>query len=123
MVDKVEMTTEEVNPSLEEQSQQQDENSQSTQEAQITETSSERPGWLPEKFANAEELAKAYGELEKKFSGKPEETAKTEDLNIKETKPEENKAGELDKFYNEFHEKGELSENSYSELSNLGLSK
>jgi len=123
MVDKVEMTTEEVNTSLEEQAQQQDANSQSTQEAQITETSSERPEWLPEKFSNAEELAKAYGELEKRFSGKPEETAKTEDLNIKEATPEENKAGELDKFYNEFHEKGELSENSYSELSNLGLSK
>ena len=27
-----------------------------------------RPEWLPEKFKNAEELAKAYGELEKKQS-------------------------------------------------------
>ena len=27
-----------------------------------------RPNWLPEKFKSAEELAKAYGELEKKMS-------------------------------------------------------
>ena len=27
-----------------------------------------RPNWLPEKFASAEDLAKAYGELEKKMS-------------------------------------------------------
>ena len=125
MVDKVEISTEENNPSLEEQSQQQD-NSQSTPEAQTEntqETSSERPGWLPEKFANAEELAKAYGELEKKFSGKPEEQAKAEDLNIKEPEATENKEGQLDKFYEEFANKGELSENSYSELANIGLSK
>ena len=123
MVDKVEISTEENNPSLEEQSQQQEANSQSTPEAQTTETSSERPGWLPEKFANAEELAKAYGELEKKFSSKPEEPAKAEDLNIKQEEPAENKAGQLDKFYEEYAEKGELSENSYTELSNIGLTR
>ena len=123
MVDKVQISTEENNPSLEEQSQQQDANSQSTSEAQTTETSSERPGWLPEKFSNAEELAKAYGELEKKFSSKPEEPAKAEDLNIKENETTENKAGQLDKFYDEYAEKGELSDNSYTELANIGLSK
>lgn len=123
MVDKVQISTEENNPSLEEQSQQQEANSQSTPEAQTTETSSERPEWLPEKFSNAEELAKAYGALEKKFSSKPEEPAKAEDLNIKEEEPVENKAGQLDKFYEEYAEKGELSENSYSELGNMGLSK
>ena len=32
-----------------------------------------RPNWLPEKFASAEELAKAYGELEKKMSSPKEE--------------------------------------------------
>lgn len=31
-------------------------------------SSEERPEWLPEKFKNAEDLAKAYGELEKKLS-------------------------------------------------------
>ena len=72
MVDKVEMSTEENNPSLEQQAEQQETNSQSTPQAQTTETSSERPEWLPEKFGNAEELAKAYGELEKKFASNPE---------------------------------------------------
>jgi len=123
MVDKVEMSTEENNPSLEQQAEQQETNSQSTQEAQTTETSSERPEWLPEKFGNAEELAKAYGELEKKFSSNPEKPAKAEDLNIKEDKPEETQSGQLDKFYAEFADKGELSENSYTELSKIGLSK
>jgi len=120
MVETVTVNTEDNNPSLEEQSQQQDANSQSTSEAQTTETSSERPGWLPEKFANAEELAKAYGELEKRMSSKPQEPAKTEDLNIKQT---ETKSGQLDKFYNEYAEKGELSENSYTELANIGLTR
>ena len=115
--------TEENNPSLEEQSQQQDANSQSTSEAQTTETSSERPGWLPEKFANAEELAKAYGELEKRMSSKPQEPTKAEDLNIKTNEVAENKSGQLDKFYNEYADKGELSENSYTELANIGLSR
>jgi len=36
-----------------------------------TQTTEERPEWLPEKFKNAEDLAKAYGELEKQFSTKP----------------------------------------------------
>ena len=69
MVDKVEITQDENNPSIEEQSKQQETNSQP--EASTQETSSEeRPSWLPEKFANAEELAKAYGALESKFSQK-----------------------------------------------------
>ena len=50
MVDKVEIAQGEENPSVEEQAQQQEQNSQSTPEAQPTETSSERPEWLPEKF-------------------------------------------------------------------------
>ena len=33
----------------------------------------QRPDWLPEKFKNAEELSKAYTELEKQFSGRQKE--------------------------------------------------
>jgi len=36
----------------------------------------DRPGWLPEKFKSPEDLAKAYGELEKKLSQKKPEPAK-----------------------------------------------
>ena len=116
MVDKVVITEEENNPSVEEQAKAQE---APAQEAPV-ETSNERPEWLPEKFANAEELAKAYGALEKKMSSKPEEPVKEADLKISEV---DNKAGQLDKFYDEYAEKGELSETSYSELQNIGLSK
>ena len=33
----------------------------------------ERPTWLPEKFKTGEDLAKSYGELEKKFGSVPDE--------------------------------------------------
>ena len=36
--------------------------------AQTTEQTEERPSWLPEKFNSAEDLAKAYGELEQQNS-------------------------------------------------------
>ena len=124
MVDKVQIVQEDNNPSLEEQSKQQDE--ASTQEAQTTETSNERPSWLPEKFSNAEELAKAYGALENKLSERAEdksfENEKTE-TKIQEPKEVENKSGQLDKFYQEYADKGELSNTSYDELANIGLTK
>ena len=119
MVDKVEITQEENNPSIEEQAQAQE---APAQEAPV-ETSNERPGWLPEKFANAEELAKAYGELEKRMSSKPEEPVKEADLKIEEPKETEDKSGALDKYYTEYAEKGELSATSYSELDKIGLNK
>ena len=64
-------------------------------------TSEDRPEWLPEKFQNAEELAKA----------------------AEETKAEEAPQQGLDKYYEEYAEKGELAETSYSELAKLGLDK
>jgi len=127
MVDRVEIVQEENNPSLEEQSKQQDENS--TPEAQTTETSNEaneRPSWLPEKFANAEELAKAYNSLETKLSQKPEDKPvdnEKADMKIQEPQEAENKASQLDKFYEEYADKGELSTASYDELANLGITK
>ena len=39
-----------------------------------------RPNWLPEKFKSAEELAKAYGELEKKMSAPQQEEQPTESV-------------------------------------------
>ena len=80
-------------------------------------TSSEdevRPNWLPEKFKNAEELSKAYTELEKQYSGRKEET-KPEEI------AQEVQDKSLDKFYDEYAETGELTENSYTELAKQGL--
>jgi len=80
----------------------------------ITYENEKRPEWLPEKFKNAEELSKAYTELEKQYSGRKEET-KPEDI------AQEVQDKSLDKFYNEYAETGELSENSYTELAKQGL--
>ena len=76
----------------------------------------QRPEWLPEKFKNAEELAKAYNSLEKEYSSRQEETKP------EEVKQEVQQRG-LEKFYDEYAETGELSENSYSELAKQGLDK
>ena len=80
-------------------------------------TTEERPEWLPEKFKNAEELAKAYTGLEKEFSSRPKEEAKpTEEVQEVQDKG-------LDKYYSEFAETGELAEKSYNELAKQGLDK
>jgi len=36
----------------------------------VTDTNTDRPNWLPEKFKSAEDFAKSYGELEKKIQEK-----------------------------------------------------
>ena len=88
-----------------------------SEDLQTTSKDEVRPDWLPEKFKSAEELSKAYNELEKQFSGRQKE----------ETKPteakEEVKQNSLDKYYNEFAETGELTDNSYTELAKQGLDK
>lgn len=79
----------------------------------------ERPEWLPEKFASPEDLAKSYAELEKKLSApKDNQTGAAE-----ETKPEEPPKSEpqnFDKFSTEFAEKGQLTDESFSELEKMG---
>ena len=121
MVDKVEINQEPTNsPTLEEQAKQQEEKSQP--EAQTQETSSEeRPSWLPDKFSNAEELAKAYGALETKLSQRGEVKEEKTEMKIQEPKEPENKPGALDKYYDEYSKEGKLTETSYGELAKLGL--
>jgi len=77
-----------------------------------------RPNWLPEKFKSAEELAKAYSELEKKMSA-PQEEQTSEPVDEAVEQPQDMQ--QLDKYYDEFIEKNELSEKSYEELDALGL--
>jgi len=89
-------------------------------------SSEDRPEWLPEKFKNAEELAKAYGTLEKEFSSRTKEEAEPKDPSIMELRKnaEEAEATQgLDKFYTEFADNGELSEKSYADLAKQGLDK
>ena len=87
------------------------------EEAPISE--SVRPDWLPEKFKDAEELAKAYGELEKQFSSRTQEEVKPEP-----TQKVSEQGMVLDTYYDEFAKDGSLSEKSYQALEKThGLSK
>lgn len=92
-----------------------------SQPKSITESTEQKPEWLPEKFKSAEELAKAYSELEKKFSsnnkGAKQETPKNKSEEVKA------EGFTLDKYNQEYVETGALSDNSYAELAKLGLDK
>ena len=77
-----------------------------------------RPDWLPEKFKSAEDMAKAYSELEKKQS-----TETTDEPNMQQMRADAEASQGMDKFYSEYQDKGELSQNSYDELSKMGLDK
>ena len=127
MVDKVEIKNVEENPTIEEQDKAQQE-AQKAPSEKPSETSETRPEWLPEKFADAQELAKAYGELEKKQSQPKEETKEsevstTEQLKINKEKVEEATGLGLDNYYSEYEKNGSLSEKSYKNLADKGLDK
>ena len=87
------------------------------QEDLQTSSEDQRPNWLPEKFKSAEELAKAYNNLEKEYSSRQTQETKPE-----EVKQEVQQRG-LEKFYNEFAETGALTDKSYDELAKQGLDK
>lgn len=96
----------------------------------------DRPEWLPEKFKSAEDLAKAYSELEKKLGSKQpldapvEEEAKTE-ADDGEEAPVEDQAREavenaglnFDEMSNRYWESGELPEADYKALEKAGIPK
>ena len=115
------------NVSLEEQAKQQTVNATSENDANVEVRSNDntnkstdevRPEWLPEKFGNAEELAKAYSELEKKFSTGDKKEQQPE---VKEETNQTNNS--LEPYYKEFADAGTLSEKSYADLAKMGLDK
>ena len=129
--ERIEIIPDETNISLEEQAKQQTVNATSQDDTKVEvstndntdkSTDETRPEWLPEKFGNAEELAKAYSELEKKLS-----SDKPNDPSIMEARKqaEENQQTQntLEPFYKEFSEAGTLSEKSYTDLAKMGLDK
>lgn len=90
----------------------------------------DRPQWLPEKFKSPEDMAKAYGALEKKLGAPREEAPKAD---TQTTVTEENKAPEqpseavqtaweskFSDFSKEYSEKGQLSDNSFKKLTDMG---
>jgi len=87
----------------------------------------ERPEWLPEKFKSAEDMAQAYAELEKRMGQGTKEVEETE-------QPEEEQSDDDNKQeagnYNEavveaskefFENDGQLSEDTYKKLEQIGL--
>ena len=93
-----------------------------------------RPEWLPEKFKSAEDMAKAYSELEKRMSSptkEPETTPEIGELLQKEVENveeeaktvEEPKSRDFSKYSEEWADKGELSEDSFKELAEMGIPK
>ncbi len=98
----------------------------------------ERPSWLSEKFETPEDLAKAYGELEKQFTQKAQ--AKTSEAKAQGTEPQkaDTDASETDDAVNEivesaglnmtdlsaeYEQSGQLSEDSYEKLAKAGISR
>ena len=90
-----------------------------TQEQPQEQPQSERPEWLPEKFNSPEDMAKAYGELEAKQSGKQTEESDTkQDLSIPELSEKD-----MNYYSQRFAENGQLDEDDYAGLEKLGVSK
>lgn len=84
----------------------------------------ERPEWLPEKFNSAEDLAKAYAELEKKQSAPREEKSEEapSDMSDQEARDMVENAGlDFNGFAQEFWSNGELSPESYDALADAGI--
>lgn len=90
-----------------------------------------RPAWLPEKFKSAEDLAKAYAELEKKASGAPATPPPAVPPKAGDPTPPapsgEPPAGVPKALFEtataEFVEKGELSPETYAGLEKSGIDK
>lgn len=83
----------------------------------------DRPEWLPPKFKNAQDLAKAYSELEKKLSTTKESADQQSEPNTADANNASNEQQGLDKFYEEYAQNGSLSDKSYKELAKQGLNK
>lgn len=77
---------------------------EATQQPQTEAPQTDRPGWLPEKFQSAEDLAKAYSELEKKIGGK----AAADFTN-------------LGQYTEEFNKNGDLSDESIKAIASMGI--
>lgn len=93
-------------------------------------TQGERPDWLPEKFKNAEQMAEAYGHLEKKLGGDkveegvepeaaPEQAPQAEASEVREAV--ENAGVDFDSLQAEYNEQGQLSEEAYGKLTDAGF--
>ena len=90
----------------------------------------ERPKWLPEKFESAEDLAKAYGELESKMGAGAEQEEQQVEEQEQEEKPEEseNEFTETQKLINDaskhyYENGGEIPDETYEALEKAGINR
>jgi hypothetical protein len=96
-------------------------------------TQEDRPEWLPEKFKNAEDMANAYSELEKKMGAGAEQEEQQEEgetTNEEEQQPDDtteedtNTNDVIVEASKEFFENdGVISEETYKNLAEVGLPK
>ena len=121
----VTMTTEEHNPSLEEQAVAMGLDPETGEPTDQPEGDSDRPEWLPEKFSSPEEMAKAYAQLEQKLGGaeQPSEASAEEYETMEEVANEQlSEAGlDFDAFSEEYRQNGELSDDAYQTLEDAGI--
>jgi hypothetical protein len=90
----------------------------------------QRPAWLPEKFADAEQLAKAYSELEKRLGSKEPPAPAPDAANPPRTEPTPEEALAVQRagldgnaLAEEFLSSGTVSEESYKRAEAIGLTK
>jgi hypothetical protein len=82
----------------------------------------QRPAWLPEKFKSAEDMAKAYSELETRLGGqKPKEGEQKPDGQQPQTPPAALSEESFTPFVEEFAKTGQLSEESFGKLQQMGI--
>ena len=81
-----------------------------------------KPTWLPDKFESPEDMAEAYAQLEQKLSSRDtqQETSPTTTTPPVSRRPI-NQDIDFEKYAREFAKQGVLSENSYKELSQRGM--
>ena len=104
---------------------------ETTNEAPVVEEKSNsevKPEWLPDKFQSAEEMAKAYGELENKLGQPNPETPEPikedtkSDMEIAD-KAVESAGLDMGTLQQEFDTTGTLAETSYEALAKAGIPK
>jgi hypothetical protein len=105
---------------------------QLAEEAGAVAREDEQPSWLPDKFESPEDMAKAYHELEQKLSSSSESVTdsdevspppQTPQLNVNEARKTLSDQGlDYDKYYKEYLENNTISEESYKELNEKGMS-
>ena len=99
-------------------------------EEQTQETQEDRPDWLPEKFKSPEDMANAYGELEKKLGAgaegeeqQSEEEQSDEQQEDDSTEDTDNNNVIVEASKEFFENDGVISEETYKNLAAVGLSK